>query len=151
MYEFDRKWSSYAHEKQIAYSRYADDLYFSTNERGVLNVALADLKRDLRRRRSPVLHINEEKTVFTSRKRKKLVTGLVLTPEGTISLGRKRKRFLRALIYRKAQGQLSAADFASLRGSLAFARSVEPEFLNRLLRKYGAQTMDSLLGAGAIG
>jgi RNA-directed DNA polymerase len=149
MYEFDQKWTSYCREKRIAYSRYADDLYFSTNERGVLEVALADLKRDLRQRHSPVLQINEEKTVFTSRKRRKLVTGLVLTPEGTVSLGRKKKRFLRALIHRKAQGQLPDADLSFLRGSLAYARSVEPEFLERLLRKYGAQTMDSVLAAPA--
>jgi len=137
MFEFDEAWMTVSRRKKITYTRYADDLYFSTNERNTLEGLLNDLRTDLKRRPHPVLRINEEKTVFTSRKRRRLVTGLVLTPVGTISLGRHRKRVIKSLIYRRLQGRLQPEQLASLNGMLAYAQSVEPSFIESLRRKYG--------------
>jgi len=138
MYEFDETWVTVSRQNRITYTRYADDLYFSTNEGNVLERVLNDLKADLGQRPYPVLRINEEKTVFTSRKRRRLVTGLVLTPAGTISLGRHRKRVIKSLVYRNSQGRLQPEQVASLKGMLAYAQSVEPSFIERLRRKYGS-------------
>jgi len=137
MYEFDENRSTYCRERNIVYSRYADDLYFSTNDRGVLEVLLADIRRDIATRQSPVLRINERKTAFTSRKRRRLVTGLVLTPTGSVSLGRRRKRFIRSLVFKNSVGNLTGEQVLSLKGVLAYARSIEPEFVNALRNKYG--------------
>jgi RNA-directed DNA polymerase len=138
MYEFDRTWAAVSRQSKITYTRYADDLYFSTNERDVLGGILNDLRTDLKGRPHPVLQINEEKTVFTSRKRRRLVTGLVITPIGTISLGRHRKRVIKSLIYRNTQGKLQPQQLASLKGMLAYAQSVDPSFIESLRRKYGS-------------
>jgi RNA-directed DNA polymerase len=142
MFKFDEYWSSYSRKRNVAYSRYADDLYFSTKDRGLLEGVLADLRRDLNTRASPNLQINEAKTVFTSRKRRRLVTGLVLTPDGNVSLGRHRKRYIRSLVFKSLQDKLSPSELASLAGLLAFARSVEPSFIDSLRRKYGAKSID---------
>jgi hypothetical protein len=42
MHDFDAKWSESCRPKKISYTRYADDIYFSTNERGVLDGVLSD-------------------------------------------------------------------------------------------------------------
>lgn len=137
MSDFDEKWATLCREKHVVYTRYADDLYFSTSERNVLERILADLREDLKHRRHPVLQINEQKTVFTSRKRRRLVTGLVLTPAGSISLGRRRKRLIKSLVFQNSQGRLKPEQVESLKGMLSYARSVEPSFIEALRRKYG--------------
>jgi RNA-directed DNA polymerase len=137
MYEFDQAWATASRRNRTTYTRYADDLYFSTNERNVLEGMLSDLRVDLKLRNHPILQINEDKTVFTSRKRRRLVTGLVLTPTGTISLGRHRKRTIKSLVFRKLQGRLQPDQLVSLKGMLSYAQSVEPSFVERLRRKYG--------------
>jgi RNA-directed DNA polymerase len=141
MFDFDEHYWSYCHQRNIVYSRYADDLYFSTNDRGVLEDVLAELRRDLIHRTSPVLRINEKKTVFSSRKRRRLVTGLVLTPTGTVSLGRHRKRFIKSLVFRNSTGGLLPDQQLSLMGLLAYARSIEPAFIDSLRNKYGANAI----------
>jgi RNA-directed DNA polymerase len=141
MFEFDSKWFDLCREKNVIYTRYADDLYFSTNERNTLARVLADLREDLKTRR-PVLHINEEKTVFTSRKRRRLITGLVLTSRGSISLGRHRKRYIKALVFRNSKHLLKPDELASLQGTLSYANSVEPSFVEALRQKYGSTAVE---------
>ena len=138
MFGFDKRQWSYCHERHIVYSRYADDLYFSTNDHGVLEGLLADLRRYITDRASPVLRINERKTVFTSRKRRRLVTGLVLTPTGAVSLGRHRKRFIKSLVFKNSTESLTPEQRLSLMGLLAYAQSIEPAFIDSLRNKYGA-------------
>jgi RNA-directed DNA polymerase len=141
MFEFDKKRALYCRGRQIVYTRYADDLYFSTDERGALDQLLADLREDIAHRYSPRLRINERKTVFASRKRRRLVTGLILTPTGQISLGRNRKRFIRSLVFKSTQHALAPNELLSLAGLLAYARSVEPVFIDSLRTKYGAKAV----------
>jgi RNA-directed DNA polymerase len=141
MYDFDVEWAARCVQSGVAYTRYADDLYFSTNRPNILAPLLADLRADLRQRKSPVLQINDQKTVFTSRKRRKLVTGVVITPQGDLSLGRKRKRYIRSLLFRLSQGKLSAEQQNYLRGFISYAKSVEPSFIVSLERKYGAEVL----------
>lgn len=65
------------------------------------------------------------------------MTGLVLTNEGHVSLGRDVKREIRATVHHFVTGKLSREQALSLRGTLAYVKSVEPDFLNRLRTKYG--------------
>lgn len=144
MYEFDDSWSKETEVIDVRYSRYADDLYFSTNDRGVLSGVLDRLRTDLHRRSSPALRINDAKTVFTSRKRKRLITGLVLTAAKKISLGRHCKRRIRSLVYKNKTAGLSGEQRGYLRGFIAYAHSVEPEFVESMRKKYGSHALDSL-------
>jgi RNA-directed DNA polymerase len=145
MYGFDLDWASRCRTRSVAYTRYADDLYFSTNRPNILTPLLEELRSDLRHRKSPVLQINDEKTVFTSRKRRRLVTGVVITPEGRLSLGRNRKRFIKSLIFRHTQGDLSPEQTSYLRGFISFAKSVEPTFIKTLESKYGSDALSAVL------
>lgn len=144
MFDFDDHWTKETELLNIRYSRYADDLYFSTDQRAILSGLLDSLRADLRRRSSPALRINDAKTVFTSRKRRRLVTGLILTADRKISLGRHCKRRIRSLVYRHNTTGLSDEQRSYLRGFIAYARSVEPRFVESMRRKYGPHAIDSV-------
>jgi hypothetical protein len=144
MYDFDLEWSNWCQENEVTYSRYADDLCFSTKKANVLDAVLRRLHKDLEERTSPKLHINDKKTVFTSRKRKRLVTGIVLTTKGGLSLGRKNKRKIKGMIHRFLVNALDEQARSYLTGYLSFANSVEPSFVQSLRRKYGSEAVDRI-------
>ncbi len=136
MFGFDESWSRRAAALEVAYSRYADDLYFSTNRPNILQGVLQELRESLQGGGPPILKINEEKTVFSSRKRRRLAAGLVLTPDRRISIGRHKKRVLKSLVWKFKRRELTPNEVASLRGWISYLRSIEPAFLVSLQRKY---------------
>ncbi len=137
--DFDRQVARFCSKWRITYTRYADDLSFSAQTSALLARAEEMVTALCRRTRSPLLTLNQEKTVRVSKKRLRRVTGLVLTNEGHISLGRDTKRDIRATVHHFLTGKLTREETLSLRGTLAYVKSVEPEFLNRLRTKYGFQ------------
>ena len=144
MFDFDTNWTKRSVELGVVYSRYADDVYFSTSTANVLAPLLDELRKDLHQRDSPRLQINDEKTAFTSRKRRRLITGLVLTPTFRISLSRHRKRVMKSLVFSFLTDRLTKQQTDSLRGLIAYARSVEPSFVESLRRKYGERVITLL-------
>lgn len=144
LYRADKYWTTSCKRRNVVYSRYADDLYFSTREPNILADMLAKFEKYLQQLEFPRLQINRDKTVFTSRKRKRHVTGLVLTSDNKVSLGRKKKRWVRGLVYKYETGQLSNEQTAYLRGYLAFAQEVEPSFYRALETKYGKDLLRAI-------
>jgi RNA-directed DNA polymerase len=136
MFEFDVTWSGIAQAEGVAYTRYADDLYFSTNRPNVLQGVLESLRESVNAGGVPTLRINDRKTAFSSRKRRRLAAGLVLTSDRKISIGRHKKRVLKSLVNRLKHKDLQPEQLAHLRGWIAYLRSVEPTFVLALQRKY---------------
>jgi RNA-directed DNA polymerase len=144
MYEFDSKMADTARKNKAAYTRYADDLTFSARRTGFLTGLEAALRKTIREVESPSLTINESKTVLATPKYKRLVTGLILTNDGKISIGYRRKREIRAALHHQTLGRLGITEQARLAGLLAFVNDVEPEFLAHLRVKYGQETLTQL-------
>ena len=138
MFDFDVHWQEICKSEDVTYTRYADDLYFSTNVPNVLSRVLSELRLDVTRRQSPRLTINDAKTVFTSRKRKRTVTGLVVTSNRAVSLGRDLKRTIKSLVFKHGLRGSSKDHASHLRGLISYARSVDPAFFESLQRKFGA-------------
>ncbi|RQU41566.1 RNA-directed DNA polymerase [Burkholderia cenocepacia] len=132
MYEFDCAIAQKAKSEGVTYTRYADDITFSATERGILAPYFIFVKEMLQQLAYPKITINERKTVHASRAGRRVVTGLILTPDGKISVGRDRKRLARSMFHRRALGLLSADESIELDGLLAFIDSVEPGFSDRL-------------------
>ena len=147
LFDFDCCVTELCQANHVAYSRYADDLFLSTDQPNQLADILKAIRTDLRNRSSPRLTINEDKTVFTSKKRRRVAAGLVLTSEGRLSIGRNKKRSIRTLIHLYSTGMLPPDDISYLRGYLAFVNSVEPVFLKRVRQKYGDKTINDLLSS----
>ncbi|MBL1148330.1 MAG: RNA-directed DNA polymerase [Pseudomonadota bacterium] len=146
MYEFDHYWDQYSSERGITYSRYADDIYFSTNVPNLLNQCLIDVREYLRENPNPRLFINDNKVVHTSKKRNRTVTGLTLTSDRKVSIGRDRKRQIRSLIFKHKNGLLNEQQIGQLSGILSYVRSVEPEFITSIEQKYGGAFINSISG-----
>lgn len=144
LYNFDAYWANRAKELTVTYTRYADDLYFSTNEPNILSKVLEELRESLSLLDWPKLRINDAKTIFTSRKRKRVVTGLVLSSTNTISIGREKKRHIRSLIHQFILGKLPERDISYLKGYLSYAVNIESAFLEALKAKYGEGVLEEI-------
>lgn len=148
MYEFDTKLTEFCKTKEIIYSRYADDLALSTNKPHELDEVFKYVSDLLKVLPYPRLTINEKKTVFTSKKYQRKLTGLTLTNSGSISLGRDRKREIRAMADYYRKGKLDEGLHGRLKGFLAFALSVEPEFVLTIKKLLGEEMYVSLTSFG---
>lgn len=146
MFSFDAGVAKYCLEKNLIYTRYADDIFISSIEAGKLQDALSFVRDFSRDFRYANLKINEKKTVFLSRKYTRKITGLVITSNGYVSLGRSRKREIKALVFEFSMGTLPDDKLAYLKGLLAFASDVEPSFFVALTNKYGRAVISQLIG-----
>ena len=144
MQPIDVQIQSLCEEYGVIYTRYADDLAFSTNQPNTLFGVKKGVDEVIQETKTPNLKINDQKTVWTSRKHKKMVTGLILTPDKRLSVGRERKRRVRAGVHHFAHGQLSAPEVQRLRGELAFVGGIEPDFLVKLREKFGDSTIEKI-------
>lgn len=145
MFEFDTKMHRFAGKHGIRYTRYADDITVSAKGFSELHQFEKHLRAYISRNKTPALKVNEEKRAIFSAAERRLVTGLILTPDGKVSLGRDRKREISALIHRHLLGQLEEERLGYLHGMLAFALSSERAFVGRMRKKYGSDVITSIL------
>ncbi|MFW9738146.1 retron St85 family RNA-directed DNA polymerase [Vibrio parahaemolyticus] len=145
MYSFDEKISEICKKNNINYSRYADDLTFSSNIKGILFHVPDVVKTTLNQEFQGRLVINDSKTIFSSKKHNRHVTGLTINNNGSISLGRKRKKYISSLVFEYINNRLNDDDFNHLAGLLSFGYNVEPMFIHRLSRKYKINVIDKIL------
>lgn len=145
MFFFDKELTEICLAKGVCYTRYADDLTFSTNQPSIL-FALPDLvKKLLAGHFYQSITVNERKTVFSSKAHNRHVTGVTINNDGRLSLGRKKKRYISSLIHRFTLNQLGDDDINYLKGLLAFAFYIEPVFKQRMVNKYSAQTIRQII------
>jgi len=149
MYEFDSKLSEYCKKNEIIYTRYADDLALSSDKPNQLDKANEYIRELLNSIKYPRIFINPEKTVFTSKKFQRKLTGLILSSEGKISLGRDRKRLIRAMADHYRKDKLDIKLHAQLKGWLAFSLSVEPAFVKNIRTLMGEEYYFKLISTGA--
>lgn len=135
-FELDTQLVQLASSKNLVYTRYSDDLFFSCNEPDVLSGIPSEVGQQLVALEVPNnLVLNESKTKHSSRKGRRIVTGIVLGSDGHTYVGRRLKRRIRALIHQYAS--LDEEQRQTLAGLIAYAQGVDPEFVNSLIKKYG--------------
>jgi len=150
MYEFDEKVSKWCSENGVTYTRYADDLTFSTNTPGI-SAEIEDVIRKIAGSvEYPVIRFNRKKTVHVSKKYQRRVTGLIIDNSGRVSLGRDRKRMISSLVHKYSINLLEEKRVYHLQGLLGFANDAEPLFVARLRGKYGTELIEELLGKRKI-
>lgn len=137
-FDLDVALESLGSSNDVRYTRYADDLFFSTTKRDVL----FDLQKLVEQTVSELpipgrLRVNEAKTRHSSKRGQRRVTGIVLGAEGKPHVSRKSKRKIRSLIH--AFDTLSDVDRNWLAGMIAYVSGLEPEFMNSLISKYGLE------------
>ncbi|WP_224963696.1 retron St85 family RNA-directed DNA polymerase [Acinetobacter guillouiae] len=136
LYELDDFLFEFCKINSITYSRYADDLTFSTNIKDILFSIPNEVESKILELYEGAINLNTSKTYFSSKARNRHVTGLVLSNDGKISIGRSKKKFVKHLIFQYMLNRLNHEEILFLRGYLNFIKDVEPEYISILKRKY---------------
>lgn len=135
-FELDQMIDGYCQAQGITYTRYADDLFFSTNHKGVLRLLEDEVPRVCAALPFPAnLRVNVAKTRHASKRRARRVTGIVLGSDGRAHVGRSLKRRIRTQIYQLER--LDEKQKSSLSGLIAYTVGLDPNFMNALINKYG--------------
>lgn len=145
MHDFDAAMQIYCDEHALVYTRYADDVFVSATYPGILTAAKEKILATAETFRYATLTVNQSKTAFLSRKYRRSVTGLVLTPENKISIGRDRKRMIKSLVHMYFGGRIDPERIPYLKGMLAFISDADPAFRESLERKYGLHAITTIL------
>jgi retron-type reverse transcriptase len=87
MFSFDCEIAQYCEEQGITYTRYADDMTFSTNTPNSLFCMPDTVRNVLIKFYGNTIKINHLKTVFSSKKHNRHVTGITITNDDELSIG----------------------------------------------------------------
>lgn len=145
MYSIDCQIADLAELQGVNYSRYADDITISADSASKVEKFERAIRSIIRRSTSPKLTFNEKKRGIYGKGDRRMVTGLIITPTGGISIGRDRKRFISSMIYSYKIGILENNKIAELKGWLGFSISNEVSFIASMRKKYGSHIIDSIL------
>lgn len=132
MNSFDHKISTIAQDLNCSYSRYADDLWISSNNSESIDkmeMITIELFSELRLPFS----INKEKTFRYKGKEPRRITGLTVV-DNTVKVPRHTKRIIKSLIFKES---LTKEEHSKLLGYISFLRDNEPSYINNLVLKYG--------------
>jgi len=133
MYKFDNELRTKL-AQDIVYTRYADDLVFSSKEfipHELVNVVSFILNKYN-------FKIKRPKTYFMSNKVRKAVTGLTVDC-GRISIGLKRRKEIKKMIYKYITYDIG--DGNQILGHLFFLKDIEPDYFNMIIKKYSIQEL----------
>ena len=144
LFDFDTRIGEISKQLEITYTRYADDLTFTNREKNVLFQIPDLVKKEIANLAYPKLTVHNEKTVFSSKKHNRHVTGLVLTNDNLVSIGRQRKRYIRSLIFKFINNRLDHKSTLRLKGYISFARDIEPKFIDSIENKYGKEVISKI-------
>lgn len=141
MRSFDDTINSYCKKHNYIYSRYADDIYISSNsfiDKEIVNIINAELSK-------MKLKINYTKTKFYSPKYRRKVTGLILTNESKVSIGTQQRNKIKKMIYNKLIHGVGNPD--QILGYLSFLKDIEPNTYNNLIIKYSKYCNEDIITA----
>ena len=135
-YDLDIQLYQLAQTHGVTYTRYSDDLFFSSSQPDILSSFPSGVEKVLNALAVPEnLLLNKAKTKHSSRRGRRIVTGIVLGSDGQIYVGRRLKRRIRALIHQYSK--LDVNQRKSLAGLISYVQGIDPGFVNSLIKKYG--------------
>ena len=123
-------------KSHFVYTRYADDILISCKSKfskEVITNLVAGLLKDFK--------INTEKIRFGSRAGRNWNLGVMLNKDNNITIGNQNKKLLQAMLHHFCKDFIdnqmwSPQDTQVLQGKLAYLRSIEPEYYEKLIEKY---------------
>jgi RNA-directed DNA polymerase len=144
MFTFDKELSDFCSSQNVSYSRYADDMTFSTKEKNILQTVHKQVIFLLSKYFSGNLRINDSKIIYSSKAHNRHVTGVTLTNDNKLSIGRAKKRLISAMVHNFKNNTLAKDDVQTLKGLIGYAHSIEPVFVTMLQKKYGENIIEAI-------
>lgn len=126
--KLDARIAGYCNKRNIVYTRYADDLTFSCDDRDLLKRIFGTIKKIVE---NEGFLLNENKTIFMTPKGHKKVLGVTIN-DNLIKAPKELKRIIRAVLhYEVSTGDYSMND--KVRGYIAYIDSIENNYKNKCI------------------
>lgn len=168
LFGFDNEIEVVCRNLDLTYSRYADDIIISGQQQESLLGIDDIIQEKLHSFASPKFNINRAKTKFFQVGSKIKILGMMILPNGKISPDTKKKRDLEVLLHfyitnrprfnqmivkmKSRPGkdiEVHEDEYPDiLSGNLNYVDSIDPDYTNKLRRKFGAATIDMLIHKG---
>jgi RNA-directed DNA polymerase len=154
LFEFDKKLEEYCQNNGIVYTRYSDDFIFSSDTKDKFDVLLNTMKKLLLEFGLEKMQLNEAKTKLQKKGSKIMLLGLVITPNGTITVDKKIKKEIEVLLHFYISDKEKFKDFfeknydsnlEKVSGCLSHIKSIDKLFISKLKRKYGSYIVNSFI------
>lgn len=168
--DFDRKLMTQSNDCGVKYTRYADDIILSADNEDVLRSQAIKIDALLQECVCKGIRLNKTKTRYLQQGQKVKLLGLVVLPNGQVSIDRSDKVEIETLLHfyltndnkfldyglvlrnkkTKTDKPLSRENAISmLSGRLIGANAMAPEYLMKLRQKYGNTVIDMFLHKSA--
>ncbi len=123
----------------LMYTRYADDLCFSSYEPINKDALLTSIANIFKYFDAP-FELNQEKTEYLQPRRKCYMTGVKINREHNLTYGHERKAELKHELFQillaAKEGRIDVEHNRSVLGKIANMQQIEPEYTKMLIRKY---------------
>ena len=151
---FDDEFENYCLSSDLVYTRYADDIFVSGKRRGDLDIVEQELNKLLVCHFDGSMRLNREKRKLTTVGRKTKMLGMVILPNGQVTIDMEVKKKVEVLLYffihrRDKFLDLSDGDLDAgvkkLSGYINYINTADGPYLEKLKRKFGITVIDSFL------
>lgn len=151
---FDNELLSYCAQNNLNVTRYSDDIIVSSEKTVDLVDVLAQITMILNATTQSEISLNHKKTKILAKGRKVKLLGMVLLPNGSISIDAEIKSKIEVLIHfylhdkskfaDRARGDFRQSE-ARLSGLLNYANSIDQGYIDKLRKKFGVTVVDYFL------
>ncbi|WP_144156760.1 reverse transcriptase domain-containing protein [Paraburkholderia sp. BCC1885] len=151
---FDDALSSVCLEKGLVYTRYSDDITISAQEKESLLGMDATITRLLAECDYPQMHLNDRKTKLTSIGRKIKILGMVILPNGQLTVDSKIRNRVETMLHFYVRNNDALVDLTNtdldesvdvLGGLVNYVNTIDQKYLDKLRRRYGVTVIDTLI------
>ena len=155
---FDDELEEYCQAFDLVYTRYADDIIISGEGRESLEGVEAKLTELLKCHFAGRLRLNSAKRKLTTIGRKVRILGMVILPNGRVTIDRKMKNKIEVRIHYYLNNRRKFIEICRLDpdksvqelcGFINYINSADQPYLDRLRQKFGVAVVDSFLHRSA--
>ena len=147
MVGFDKYMTAFAYQNQMRYTRYADDLTFTSRYDFKYDKVVKEVSRFLREEGYPFI-INDKKTHYGSTSGSNWNLGMILNKENEITVGHKNKRTMKHMlfIFFKDPNVWVLEDVQILNGKLEWIKNIEPDYYKEMIDWFNKKHATDILG-----
>jgi RNA-directed DNA polymerase len=154
LFEFDNALLAFTESRGLTYTRYSDDIIISGDDKEALLSLRDSVQELLHAHASHRLFINTDKTRLTHIGNKVKILGLIITPDGRVTIDSKYKKTLESILHFYTTDKSRYVDLLnnrfdgkehSLFGLLHYVKATDSAYLEKLQRKYGVLALKMLM------
>lgn len=153
LYDFDLKIVKYCNDNNITYTRYSDDLIFSSNNYELMK-NIENIIKEYLLIINDKMTMNEKKSIHLSKSNTINILGLVIRPDSHITVKKHIKTRIKQLIYFYINNKEKYIEFLNIYyngnhgtayGTLNYINNIDKKFILYLRKKYGNFVIDKFL------